>query len=218
MTKSTKISIALAAVVVLTIGIFLFVSAGDDDSDISAVDGPSTAANTELLVRADSNKLSNGPEATFVEFLDFECEGCLAAFPAVEELRTKYGDRVTFVVRHMPLHNNSMNAALASEAAANQGKFEPMYKRLFETVGEWGHKEDSQEEYFAGLARDLGLDMNRYSADVKDPATRARVDQSTKDGTALGVQGTPTFFLNGERLNPRTAQDLQAAFDNALDE
>ncbi len=53
----------------------------------------------------------------------------------MEELRTKYGDRVTFVVRHMPLHNNSMNAALASEAAANQGKFEPMHKRLFETVG-----------------------------------------------------------------------------------
>jgi protein-disulfide isomerase len=118
----------------------------------------------------------------------------------------------------MPLKKKSITAALASEAAANQGKFEPMYKRLFETVGEWGHKEDSQEEYFAGLARDLGLDMNQYSADVKDPATRARVDQSTKDGTALGVQGTPTFFLNGERLNPRTAQDLQAAFDNALDE
>ncbi|WP_454163643.1 DsbA family protein [Gordonia iterans] len=86
---------------------------------------------------------TNSPtgRGSFVQFLDFECEGCLAAFPGVEELRTKSGNRVTFVVRHMPLHNNSMNAALASEATANQGKFEPMSKPLFETVGEWGHKE-----------------------------------------------------------------------------
>jgi protein-disulfide isomerase len=116
----------------------------------------------------------------------------------------------------MPLHGNSVNAALAAEAAAEQGEFEAMYHRLFETDQEWGHQQTSQRDTFFRYAEELGLDMERFTAAYDDPATLERIEQSAQDGQSLGVQGTPTFFLNGEMLNPQSINDLEEAFDAAL--
>lgn len=172
----------------------------------------------DLLVREDSPRLSEGDQAVFVEFLDFECEACVALYPVIEELRDEYGDQVSFVVRHMPLHGNSLNAALAAEAAAEQGEFEAMYKRLFETSEEWGHQQESQQETFFGFAEDLGLDMERFESDFEDPALLERVEQSQQDGVNVGVSGTPTFFLDGQRLEPSSTPDLENAIEDALDD
>ena len=92
-----------------------------------------------------------------------------------------------------------------------------MYNRLFQTPEEWGHQETSQEATFFGYAEDLGLDMDRFEADYNDPATLARVEQSQADGRALGVTGTPTFFLDGQRLEPTSVADLEASLDAAID-
>lgn len=80
-------------------------------------------------------------DVNFVEFLDFECEGCKALYPVVEQLRAEYGDRVNFVIRYFPLksHFNSERAALAVEAAAQQGQLEAMYKRMYDAQNEWGN-------------------------------------------------------------------------------
>lgn len=209
-----KLSIAMIGAAVLVLVGFLIFTGGQDQPSPEAVP---TGGNAKLLVREDSPRLSEGDEAVFVEFLDFECEACLALYPVIEDLREEYGDRVTFVVRHMPLHGNSMNAALAAEAAAEQGEFEAMYDRLFETAeNEWGHQETSQRETFFGYAEDLGLDMDRFTAAYDDPATLERIEQSQQDGQALGVSGTPTFFLDGELLQPQSVTDLEEAFDAAL--
>ncbi|KAB7744868.1 thioredoxin domain-containing protein [Nostocoides sp. F2B08] len=203
--------IGVAALVL--VGFLVFTGGGDDPEPEAT---PTGGSNAELLVRDDSPRLSEGGEAVFVEFLDFECEACLALYPVIEDLREEYGDRVTFVVRHMPLHGNSVNAALAAEAAAEQGEFEAMYHRLFETAEQWGHQEASQRETFFGYAEDLGLDMDRFESAYDDPATLERIEQSQQDGQALGVQGTPTFFLDGELLQPQSITDLEDAFDAAL--
>lgn len=209
-----KLSIAMIGVAALVLVGFLIFTGGDDEP---APEAAPTAGNAELLVREDSPRLSEGDEAVFVEFLDFECEACLALYPVIEDLREEYGDRVTFVVRHMPLHGNSVNAALAAEAAAEQGEFEAMYHRLFETAEqEWGHQEASQRETFFGYAEDLGLDMEQFETAYDDPATLERIEQSQQDGQALGVSGTPTFFLDGELLQPQSITDLEEAFDAAL--
>lgn len=208
-----KLSIAMIGVAALVlVGFLVFTRGGNEPAPAPA----STGGNAELLVREDSPRLAEGGEAVFVEFLDFECEACLALYPVIEDLREEYGDRVTFVVRHMPLHGNSVNAALAAEAAAEQGQFEGMYHRLFETAEEWGHQETSQRETFFGYAEDLGLDMDRFAAAYDDPATMERIEQSQQDGQALGVSGTPTFFLDGELLQPQSITDLEEAFDAAL--
>nr|WP_246215467.1 thioredoxin domain-containing protein [Modestobacter muralis] len=177
------------------------------------------AANA-AVVREDSHRLSSAADGrvTLVEFLDFECEGCLAAYPFVEELRQTYEGRITFVARYFPMpgHANAENAAVAVEAAAQQDRFEDMYDRMYETQGQWGEKQDSQAAVFRGFAEELGLDMADFDATVAAPETLERVLRDREDGIALGVEGTPTFFLNGEKLSVTTTDEFIEALDAAL--
>ena len=171
------------------------------------------------VVRENSRVLSQAPDeqAVLVEFLDYECEGCRAAYTVIEELRAEYADTVTFVHRYFPLpgHRNSMNAAVAVEAAAQQGQYEAMYQRMYETQTEWGESAEDQSAVFRGFAEDLGLDMAAFDAAVADPATQERIELDVADGEALGVGGTPTFFLNGEVLNPESLEAFRDAVETA---
>jgi len=92
-----------------------------------------------------------------------------------------------------------------------------MYHRMFETQAEWGEQQTSQADLFRSFAEDLGLDLAAYDDAIADPSTQERVQQDLDDGQALGVQGTPTFFLDGERLELSSVQDLTDALDRALD-
>ncbi|AKK08048.1 thioredoxin domain-containing protein [Corynebacterium testudinoris] len=215
MSKNAILSLSLVAIVPIIL-VALMVLTGPDRPEPEGLTGESVPI--ELLVREDSPRLSDGEEAVFVEFLDFECESCIALYPVIEDLRAEYGDRVTFVVRHMPLHANSVNAALAAEAAGEQGQFEQMYQKLFETDHEWGHQSSSQKDTFFGYAEDLGLDMDRFRKDVDDPATLARIEQSQHDAQSVGVTGTPTFFLDGQRLDPVSVSDLHASVEAVLND
>ncbi|APX31865.1 disulfide bond formation protein DsbA [Brachybacterium sp. P6-10-X1] len=214
MSRSVKLTLGLIAVAaVVFAGFVIFLDPKEDQADSSEA----TGAATGQLVREDSPRLSEGGEAVFVEYLDFECEACLSLYPAVEEIRAEYGDRVTFVVRYLPLHGNSVEAAKAAEAAGEQGEFEAMYKALFENADEWSHQETSQREAFFGYAEELGLDMERFEQVYDDPATLARIEQSAADAEALGVTSTPTFFVDGERLEPTRVEDLTDPLDAALE-
>lgn len=176
-------------------------------------------ADLERLIRSDSRRLSQPaePRAVLVEFLDPECEACRAAFPAVEHLVEQFGDRVEVVVRYFPLHANSNEAARAAEAAGDQGRFDDMLAKLFETQTEWGEKQTSQRETFFAMARDLGLDMDRFTQAYDDPATQATVDADLADARALGLSGTPSFFLDGQPLRPSNVADLMQEVSDAAD-
>lgn len=213
MSKSVKISLVL---LVAAVGVLAAVLAfGGDDDEPKA----STASEVEdRLTRPDSIRLSDGPDtsATLVEFLDFECESCRAVKPVVDQVRTDYEGELEIVVRYMPLHASSVNAAKAAEAANAQGRFEDMYDLLFETQPEWGEQQTPEVDYFFGLAERLELDMDEFRAVYEDPATEAKVERDQADGEALGVTGTPTFFLDGEQLELTTVDDLLAAIDEAV--
>lgn len=214
MSRSVKLTLGLIAVAGLVFaGFVIFLDPKEDQTASSEATGTATGQ----LVREDSPRLSEGGEAIFVEYLDFECEACLSLYPAVEEIRAEYGDRVTFVVRYLPLHANSVEAAQAAEAAREQGEFEAMYKALFENSAEWSHQETSQREAFFGYAEELGLDMERFEQVYDDPATLERIEQSAADAEALGVTSTPTFFVDGERLEPTRVEDLTDPLDAALE-
>lgn len=208
--KNVKVSLGLVVIAAVVL-IGLFVLGG---GTASAPPGE----RADMLVRPDSQRLqvAEDGKVTFVEFLDFECEACRAAYPGIEELRRLYEGRVTFVVRNFPLHNNSVAAASAAEAAAAQGKFEDMYHRLFETQTEWGEQEASQEDVFFGFAEELGLDMDAFRQVYDDPATAALIQRDQADGRALGVTGTPTFFLNGDKVDVSGFQELIDLVDAAL--
>ncbi|GAA0925478.1 DsbA family protein [Nonomuraea longicatena] len=172
------------------------------------------------VVRADSHRLQTAADGkvTLVEFLDFECGGCKAFYPVVEKLRKKYDGKITFVVRYFPLanHFNSSRAARAVEAASQQGRFEAMYKRMFERQEEWGRKQVPMDDLFRTYAKDLGLDLAAWDRAYEDPATLKRVEKDAEEGQALQVDGTPTFFLNGKKIRPESEEAFEAAIDALL--
>lgn len=203
----------LMAIVVIS-AIVVVIWRTDILSTTNAAEDPTTFEPGQL-VRENSRVLSQAPDekAVLVEFLDYECEACRAAYPFIESLRVEYGDTVTFVHRYFPLpgHRNSMNAAIAVEAAAQQGAYEPMYQQMFESQPEWGEATSDKSEEFRSFAEDLGLDMDAYDAAVADPATQERVELDQADGLALDVNGTPTFFLDGQLLTPNSLEEFEAA-------
>ncbi|MFE3450647.1 DsbA family protein [Nonomuraea sp. NPDC059194] len=216
--ESRKKNIAVSLTVV---GVFVVVVAAMFVINrFSASQSDAVAAGESQLVRADSHRLQTAADGkvTLVEFLDFECEACGAYFPVVEELRKQYAGKVTFVARYFPIasHFNAERAARAVEAASKQGKFEAMYQRMYETQKQWAEKQIPADDAFRGFAKDLGLDMAAWDKAYDDPATLARVKKDAADGQALGVQGTPTFFLNGKKIEPRSSEEFKAAIDAAL--
>lgn len=213
--KNLAVTAAVAGAVVVVLAAFVVISRIGGGTESGAV-----AAGESQLVRADSHKVQTAADGkvTLVEFLDFECEACRAYFPVVEELREQYKGRVTFVVRYFPLpgHFNGERAARAVEAAARQGRFEAMYKRMYETQAQWGEKQVPADTVFRGFAQGLGLDMAAWDKAYDDPATLARVNKDVADGRALKVEGTPAFFLNGTRIQPQSRDEFKAAIDAAL--
>lgn len=139
-------------------------------------------------------------------------------YPIVEDLRERFAGEITYVVRYFPLpgHFNSQNAALAAEAAAQQDRLEEMYSRLFETQAEWGEAQESRADLFRGFAEEIGLDMAAYDTAIADPATLERVEFDFNAGQELGVNSTPTFFLEGEQLQLQQLDDLENAIEAAV--
>lgn len=238
MPRNLKISGALVALFAVVVAVIALAGAGDDAPPPAAAPVTPTAAapadvagagETDTADRATGTvgavrtsdprilgrKGSSG--TTFTEFLDFECESCRAAYPLIEQLRRQYAGKITFEIRYFPLdaHHNSRNAAAAVEAAHQQGRLEAMYKRMYETQQEWGEAQDSKADVFRGFAQDLGLDLGEYDADVKAASTKARIQEDVDAGIKLGVTGTPSFFLNGQRLQAETVEDLKAQLDAA---
>ena len=211
MSKNLKISLGLVAAALVAVVAFAATSGDDNDAEPAA-------STSERVVRPDSQKLSTADDGkvTFVEFLDFECEACGAAYPFIEQLRETYDGRVTFVVRNFPLHGNSMAAAKAAEAAAAQGKFEEMYSKLFETQATWGESTESKEDVFFAYAEELGLDMADFKAVYDHPDTEKKIKRDQADGKVLGVEGTPSFFINGEKVEEPTPEGLIARIDAEL--
>ncbi len=132
---------------------------------------------------------------TLVEYGDFECPYCGQAEPAVRDLLAGHGD-VRYVWRHLPLsdvHPNAIKAALAAEAAAKQGAFWPMHDLLL------SHQDALTVRDLVSYADGLGLDVPRFSADLKRHTGEKRIAEDVEHAAASGVVGTPTFFVNGRR-------------------
>ena len=157
-----------------------------------------------IEVTADDHVRGNGP-ITLVEYSDFQCPACRAYYPIVEELLKQRGEKITFVYRYFPLpqHFNAYPSAQAAEAAGKQGKFFEMGDKLFTNQDAWANFSASAAfEVFKGYAAELGLDITKFESDYKDSLTKGIIQNGYKSGVKLGVDQTPTFFLNGKRLKP----------------
>jgi protein-disulfide isomerase len=148
---------------------------------------------------ADDRDHVQGPAdaaVTLLEYGDYECPFCGAAYPIVKHVQETMGERLRFVFRNFPIttaHPHAEQAAEAAEAAAAQGQFWPMHDLLYENQQ---HLETDDLIAYAGR---LGLDVPRFQRELADHVHAARVREDFMSGVRSGVNGTPTFYIDGER-------------------
>lgn len=156
---------------------------------------------------------------TLVEYLDFECEACGFYYPYVKQLTKEFNNDVRFVSRYFPLpgHKNGLPAALAVEAASKQDKYWEMYEIVFENQKNWGERAVADPTIFEEYAKKIGLNMTQFKKDVDSKTVKDRVERDRLSGEQLGVDATPTFYLNGEKLqNPRSPEDFKNIIKTAI--
>lgn len=175
-------------------------------------------SNTSALIHKDSHEINAHSKVTLVEFGDFECPACGAEYPIVTQLLQTYNGKINFVFRNFPLpqHQNAQAAAETAEAAGAQGKFFDMYNLLYENQNTWGESTNPMQ-YFTQYAKALHLDMNKFTADVNGKKYASKIQQDINDGYAVGVNATPTFFLNGVPIQGGLPySDFKSRIDAAL--
>jgi protein-disulfide isomerase len=227
MKKEVKILVGIAVVVIIAavIGASYYRSSVQNER-ITMTNSNSTkpSVNAEALIRPDSPTLGAADaKVTLVEFYDPECESCAAFAPVVKKILKDYDGKVRLVARYMPLHPNSLSAATFTEAAGEQGKYWQAQELLFQRQPEWGTKHGANagppadiNALFRKYAGELGLDMNKMNAAFAANKYKAKTERDRKDGEALGVRQTPTFFVNGRKLARLGESELRALIDEEL--
>ena len=199
----------------LIVGIPAFYTLSHHGELPSTVQQASEAVIRERLIRPDSH-VSGNPQApvTIVEFGDFQCPACGREQEVIREIRQKYGDQICWVFRQFPipsLHQFAEAAAVASECAADQGKFWEAVDKLYD------NQTDLSNEALRRYAAELGLDTERFNQCLNSDATLARVRRDLDDAHALGVRGTPTFFVNQQAIGrPPTVEEFAQLINQAL--
>lgn len=165
--------------------------------------GPSSTEVTEITIsETDHVRGAQDGKVTLVEFGDFQCPACGAYEPIIKQVLSDNKDTLKLVYRHFPLtqiHKNALPAAVATEAAGLQGKFWEMHDILYDKQGEWGNALNARD-YILTYATTIGLDMQKFQTDLTNKSLEEKVLGEYKEGIRLGVQGTPSFFLNGKKL------------------
>jgi protein-disulfide isomerase len=160
---------------------------------------------------------AQGPESaplTLVEYGDYECPYCGRAYPIVQTVQKRLGPKLRFVFRNFPLteiHPHAEQAALAAEAAGELGKFWEMHDALFD------NQRSLEPNHLMSYAEAIGLDAREFSKELKSLALAERVREDFMSGVRSGVNGTPTFFIGGQRYDGSwNLPDLMAALEAAI--
>lgn len=206
--EGKKFFIVVAVIAAAFVG---FVVLSNKNEKTEAVD--TTKSSSNYYGKLDS-------PVTLTEFVDFQCEACYAYYPYVKQVKEQYKDRIRFQVRYFPIvsgHQFALQAARAGEAAARQGKFWEMHDKLFEGQKEW-ERTSNPQSFYDQYAKEIGLDMAKFETDRKSSSVNAVIQKDLRDVQELGGTGTPTFVLNGEKIeSPKpSADEIAKVLDDAL--
>lgn len=204
-----KNKIFLGAIAV--IGIFVFLIAA-----YYATNKPKEVKTFEALKKVevtDNTTWSKSKKHVLIEYGDMQCPACKAFHDSLKEIEKDKNvtNNITLVYRHFPLvnvHQFAMEAAIAVEAAGQQGKFFEMSDLMYDNQEEWS-KQKTVSETFRKYAEQLKLDMEKYDAAIKSDKTRAAVIDDQTSGNKYEVNSTPTFFLDGEKLDVATFDEFK---------
>jgi protein-disulfide isomerase len=201
-TTETKIFAAAIGITVLVIGLAVLV-----------ISKPASPLLREDLIPATAHVQGNRDAQVYlVEFSDFQCPACTAVKPLVDEIIKTNGEKVEFAYRHYPLpqHPLAQIAAEAAEAAGAQGKFWEMFDLIFAS------SETFTEPMLIDFAKQLKLDMNAFTGALTNGTYKSIVQSDVDAGNRIGIDATPTFFLNGKKLELTNFSDLKTSVEQAI--
>jgi len=168
-------------------------------------------------LKADDHiKWSPDKKNLLIEYSDLQCPACQNAHSYFKNIEASGSPdinitkKVTFVFRHFPLtqiHDKAIVAAYAAEAASKQGKFWEMTDTLYANQATWEKSNNPQAEYFDKYAKDLKLNVEKFNTDMNSNEVKQRVDEDVQAGNQMGIDSTPTFFLNGQKLDNFNSYD-----------
>jgi protein-disulfide isomerase len=209
MSTSSKVLIGVLGVVVAgLIGLFILANGGSS----------TTSTDQSKLVRSNTQKIGTGA-IQVVEFGDFQCPACGKAQAAVKQIETEFNGKITLYFRNFPLqqHANALPASNAALEAAAEGKFWEMHDKLYATQADWSSLAgDVAIAKFAQYAEELGLNSGKVGQAAKNQTYKSIIDQDVQDGTDLGIQGTPTFYVAGKQVTGADYPSLRDAINAAL--
>ena len=220
MSQETKtiIWISVITIFVVTGGLYFWNKSSSKITDTDT----SVVVDRAQVVSGDSYvKGSIDAKVIVTEFGDYECPACSAAHPITKALEEKYKDntQVAFVFRNYPLpqHRHAMTSAQFAEAAGLQGKFWEMHDKLYETQKTWAPTRNA-EEIFITYATGLGLDIEKLKLDIKSETVMSRINADKAAAVIIGINSTPTFYVNGTKQSSWDMKILSASIDAALAE
>lgn len=160
---------------------------------------------------------SESAKLKLVEFSDFQCPACRAAEPFVKKIRDEKSDQVQVIYRHFPLaqHAHAREAANFAEYAATEGKFWQLHDRLFETQSAW-EKLPDVTEYFIEIGKEFGLDGQKIKDSIQKSVYNQKINEDISEGSLINVNATPTFYLNGKKLNIENFSEINNLIDQEL--
>ncbi len=185
---------SVGIIIILLLGYYFYTV--PSESDVTTNTTPVVLTQTDHVRGAKDGKV------TLVEFGDFQCPACGAYESIVRQVLVDNKNTLKFSFRHFPLvqiHKNALLAAKASEAAALQGKFWEMHDILYDKQEEWGGALNARE-FIMVYATTIKLDIAKFSSDIESKAIEEKILAELREGVKLGIQGTPTFFLNGKKI------------------
>lgn len=222
-------TIFIAAVVLIIGGLAVYSRIMNPAIDVSGVDASnSVAANEHNGQIADHVYGKADSKVVFIEYGDFQCPGCGAAHKQIQPAMEAYKDKVAFIFRNFPLtsiHPNALVAAATAEAAGLQGKYWEMHDKLYDAQQDWSTLSGEQRtNVFVNYATELGLDTAKFKVDVASRAVKNKISFDQAIAKKIGVEATPSMYINGEKLSDTDAGQitqgslttLTGLFDKAL--
>lgn len=178
----------------------------------------SNTKNNEGVTITSHTKGGESATVTLIEYSDFQCPACAAFYPVVAEVLSAHGDAIHFEYKHFPLpmHPYAQQAAVAAEAAGQQGKFFEFHDKLFENQSVWSNSA-TPNTHFVNYAEELGLDVELFKKHLNASLLKEQVRAQMQEGRERNVTGTPTFFLNGEKMEFDTYQAFIEQVASAVD-
>ena len=209
---SKNFIITLAVVILGLFGIFFITSKKDTKN--------STPLNSSSAQLSNHTIGENKKNVVLVEYGDYQCPACGAYYPLIKQVVESYKTDIQFQFRNFPLqqiHKNARAAARAAEAASKQNKFWEMHDLLYEQQSSW-EQSSAVNTIFEQYAKQIGLNVEQYKTDFASNEVNDIINADFNEGTRLGVESTPTFFLQGKKLDnpPRDIPGWKKLIDEQI--